>query len=242
VSRSATTSSVLLVDDEDLFRMSLSVVLSARIPALRVLEARDGAAALAVLRDERVDCVVSDLVMPGMQGTTFLAELITRRIRVPVIVVSAYALAAPPIDDALICLPKPVDLDQVCATVARMLTDRAPPAGEVTLMGLFHVLACRLASCTVEVVSTGGGGARKGIITLKGGRVTQAHASIEHGVALTRVGLDAAADILGWDAPEVSLSEDPAGATHAEAQVDEPLVAVFAYAIARRRAATARRF
>jgi CheY-like chemotaxis protein len=230
---------VLLVDDEEFFRMTLRAVLTARIPGVEVREASDGREALEVLERERIDCVVSDLVMPGMQGTNLLAELITRQSRVPVIVVSAYATVAPAMEGALTCLPKPVDLDLLCATVARTLAGGA--AGQVTLMGLLHVLACRMGSFAVEVKSRGGGVTRRGTITMKRGSVTQARASIENGAVHTRLGLDAAADILGWDAPEVTLSEERVGGDVPEAHVEEALTAVFAYAIARRRAATARR-
>ena len=236
----ASANAVLLVDDEELFRMTLRVVLATRIPGVQVLEARDGQEALDILQRERVDCVVSDLIMPGMHGTTMLAELITRRVHVPVIVVSAYAAAAPPIEGALICLPKPVDLDLLCNTIAQSLV-ASPPTSEAALMGLLHVLACRMGTCTVQVTSRGGGVTRRGTITMRRGSVTEARASIENGVALSRVGLDAAADILGWDKPEVTLSDELGASDLAEAQVEEALGTVFAYAVARRRAATARR-
>lgn len=219
--------------------MTLRVVLSARIEGVRVLEARNGCEALEILGRERVDCVVSDLVMPEMDGTTMLAELITRGFRVPVIVVSAYAAPSPPIECALVCVAKPVDLELLCATIARVLASSAS-GGEAALIGLLHVLSCSMRSCTVEVTSRGGGVTRRGAITMRSGTVTQARASIENGVALTRVGLDAAADILGWDGPEVRISGE-ASSSVADARVDEALTTVFAYAVARRRAATARR-
>jgi CheY-like chemotaxis protein len=193
------TKTVLLVDDEEFFCKSLRVVLSTRIADVRVLEARDGRAALEILQREGVDSVVTDLVMPGMDGTALLAEMITRRIRVPVIVVSAYAHAAPPIDGALSCLSKPVDLGVLCATIARSLSAEGRAAGQATSIGLLHVLACRLSTCTVQVTSRAGGATRRGFVSMRRGRLVQARVWVGDCVALARVGLDAAADILGWE-------------------------------------------
>jgi CheY-like chemotaxis protein len=66
---------VLLVDDEpmllDIFREWLQQ------KECRILTAEDGAAALQILRDERVDLVVSDVRMPVMDGILLLKNLTT---------------------------------------------------------------------------------------------------------------------------------------------------------------------
>lgn len=235
MSDGAAGKTVLLVDDEEFFRMSLRVVLGARLPGVRVAEARDGREALGILQRDTVDVVVSDLVMPNLDGTGLLAEMITRRVRVPVIVVSAYATAAPAFEGALTCLAKPVDLGSLCATIAR--TDIAEP----TLMGLLHVLACRLATCTVGVTSRTDVGTRHGSIAMERGRLVQASVSLKGGAAFTRVGLDAAADILGWELPEVTVTDEHRLGASADTDVEAGLATVFAYAVARRRAAAAHR-
>lgn len=57
---------VLLVDDEPLLRSVLCEYL--RFAGHEVVEAKDGDEALGLLETAQVDCVVSDVLMPGMDG------------------------------------------------------------------------------------------------------------------------------------------------------------------------------
>jgi DNA-binding NarL/FixJ family response regulator len=61
------TTRVLLVDDQDLVRQGLRLILE--LAGLEVVaEARDGAEAVAAVADHRPDVVLMDLRMPGMDG------------------------------------------------------------------------------------------------------------------------------------------------------------------------------
>lgn len=64
---------VLVVDDEEVFRGTLVKVLTAR--GMQVTGAPDGQAALAFLADNRVDVVVLDLKMPGLDGLEVLRRI-----------------------------------------------------------------------------------------------------------------------------------------------------------------------
>lgn len=66
-------SSLLIVDDNDAIQFSLSVVL--REIGYRVRTAEDGFSALAEIRKELPEIVLSDLNMPGMSGFELLAVL-----------------------------------------------------------------------------------------------------------------------------------------------------------------------
>lgn len=59
---------VLLVDDQELIRIGLQRILDSEDDLEIVGEAADGAAALAFLEHERVDVVVMDIRMRGMNG------------------------------------------------------------------------------------------------------------------------------------------------------------------------------
>src|SRR4051812_1781876 len=62
------TIQVILVDDHEMVRAGISALLSME-PDIRVVaEARDGASLLALLEHTRVDVVVCDMAMPGMDG------------------------------------------------------------------------------------------------------------------------------------------------------------------------------
>ena len=61
--------SVLVVDDEAVVRHALRRVLEH--DEMTVLEAESGAPALRLLAGEKVDAVVSDVLMPEMNGIEF---------------------------------------------------------------------------------------------------------------------------------------------------------------------------
>jgi two-component system cell cycle sensor histidine kinase/response regulator CckA len=82
---------VLLVEDEDAVRAFAVRALAAR--GYTVLEASSGADALEVIEEHggEIDLVVSDVVMPEMDGPTLLKEIRKRGIEVKVIFMSGYA-------------------------------------------------------------------------------------------------------------------------------------------------------
>src|SRR5213593_1150085 len=79
---------VLVVDDE----MSLRKVLAATLQreGYEVQLASDGEEAIAALDRDGADVVVTDLVMPRMDGLTLLRKVVARHPDVPVIVVTAH--------------------------------------------------------------------------------------------------------------------------------------------------------
>ena len=82
---------VLLADDDAAFRRVLTGLLDGL--ADRVLEAGDGREALALIAADRVDLVLTDMRMPGMDGTTLLARLPAP---VPAIIVTGADAPSPP--------------------------------------------------------------------------------------------------------------------------------------------------
>ncbi|NMC71267.1 MAG: sigma-54-dependent Fis family transcriptional regulator [Myxococcales bacterium] len=83
---------VLVVDDDRaLRRLALDVL---AVAGHELLEAPDGARALALLRERPVDVVVSDLRMPGLDGLQLLAA--TRKLADPPVVVLLTAFGSVP--------------------------------------------------------------------------------------------------------------------------------------------------
>jgi two-component system, cell cycle sensor histidine kinase and response regulator CckA len=89
-SASGNVESILVVDDEPTVRRFASRVL--REAGYGVKEAVDGLEALALIRSGmgELDVVVSDIVMPRMNGVDLLRSLSLERPRLPVILMSGY--------------------------------------------------------------------------------------------------------------------------------------------------------
>ncbi|OPB29699.1 response regulator [Bartonella sp. WD12.1] len=116
---------VLLVEDEDAVRMG--GVKALQIRGYTVLEAASGVEALAVLEENKgaVDIIVSDVVMPEMDGPTLLKEVRKKYPDIKFIFVSGYtkdAFTKNLSKDAVFgFLSKPFTLKQLALAVKEML-------------------------------------------------------------------------------------------------------------------------
>ncbi|MFH1057371.1 MAG: response regulator [Pseudomonadota bacterium] len=128
---SARAGLILVADDEDLVRDLLVRFLTNR--GHHVLEASDGQQALRLFRQNHFDLVLSDVLMPGLDGLTLLTAIKEVNPRVPVVLISGYgdvetvvkALKA----GAENFLSKPLSMDTLDRVVARALAlASAPPA------------------------------------------------------------------------------------------------------------------
>ncbi|MGB3391197.1 MAG: response regulator, partial [Pseudaminobacter sp.] len=119
------SATVLLVEDEDAVRMGGMRALTSR--GYTVHEASSGVEALEVYHEleGRVDVVVSDVVMPEMDGPTLLGELRKLQPDIKFIFVSGYAEDAfarnLPADAQFGFLPKPFSLKQLATVVKEVL-------------------------------------------------------------------------------------------------------------------------
>jgi DNA-binding response OmpR family regulator len=128
---------VLVVDDEPMLRNLLSRLL--RMEGYDVLEAADGQAALDVLRTEKPDLVLLDVMMPTRDGLDVLGDL-RRTSNVPVILVSALGEEADRVlglkmgaDDYVV---KPFSAAELSARIESVLRRARPPAGAPASNGL----------------------------------------------------------------------------------------------------------
>jgi two-component system, cell cycle sensor histidine kinase and response regulator CckA len=112
---------ILLVEDEEAVRAFASRALSSR--GYTVLEADSGVDALRVAKEAggAIDLIVSDVIMPEMDGPTMLTELRRRGVLAKAVFVSGYADDAfarnLPGEEKFVFLPKPFTLKQLVETV-----------------------------------------------------------------------------------------------------------------------------
>jgi two-component system cell cycle sensor histidine kinase/response regulator CckA len=118
---------ILLVEDEEGLRALNARGLASR--GYTVLQAGNGVEAIEVLEKNggKVDLVVSDVVMPEMDGPTLLKELRRRNPALQIIFVSGYAEDAfeksLPKGEQFSFLPKPFTLKQLVAAVKETMTE-----------------------------------------------------------------------------------------------------------------------
>ena len=120
---------ILLVEDEEAVRTFAARALKSR--GYEVIEAPTGVAALEVMaeRGGAVDLVVSDVVMPEMDGPTLLRELRKANPDVKIIFISGYAEEAfrknLQAGEEFVFLPKPFSLKQLAEAVKNTMPSRA---------------------------------------------------------------------------------------------------------------------
>jgi len=116
---------ILLVEDEEAVRTFAVRALQTR--GYNVLEADSGVSALELLEsvDQAIDLVVSDVVMPEMDGPTMLREIRKQNQNVKVIFISGHAEEAfeknLDSNEEFAFLPKPFSLKQLAAKVKESL-------------------------------------------------------------------------------------------------------------------------
>jgi len=119
----------MLVEDEDPVRVFGARAL--RNKGYKVLEAKSGEAALELIRDagERVDLLITDVVMPKMDGPGLIREVREIVPDMKVIFISGYTEDAfrQRLDsgDRIHFLPKPFSLKQLAGKVKDVLTGEA---------------------------------------------------------------------------------------------------------------------
>jgi len=119
------TANILLVEDEEAVRAFAARALASR--GYQVYEAASGVEALEVMKEAggKIDLVVSDVVMPELDGPSLLRELRKTRPELKIIFVSGYAEEAfsknLPEGETFRFLPKPFSLKELAIAVKETL-------------------------------------------------------------------------------------------------------------------------
>ncbi len=121
---------LLIVDDDAGQRSLLDSFLASQ--GFQTVPVSSGQRALEVLREEKIDMMISDVRMPGLSGLDTLRLARKEHASFPILLVTAYADIRDAVgairDGAVNYLSKPIDLDELLASVrqATGLSQRAP--------------------------------------------------------------------------------------------------------------------
>ncbi len=108
---------VLVVDDEPAIREVITTLLEDE--GYLVRHAKDGLEALDAINGDQIDLIVSDVVMPRLDGASLVRKLRRRGHVMPVVLMSAvYADVDLP---GVRFVPKPFEIDRLLGTVASAL-------------------------------------------------------------------------------------------------------------------------
>ena len=117
---------ILVVDDEDIIRESLSYIL--RKEKYEVEEASNGKIAFEMLKESSYDLVITDLEMPEMKGIELLDELRKVNLQTNTIVITAYGSMETAIaalrSGASDYILKPVEFDELIIKVKKLFEVR----------------------------------------------------------------------------------------------------------------------
>lgn len=124
--RMTTITTILVVDDDDLSREMLAEPLQQA--GYRVLLAPGAEQALAMLEAQSVDLILSDLVMPGMDGMALLKQVVEQYPALPFVVLTAYGSVGSAVEamqaGAADYLEKPFNPDVLRLTIRRVFEYR----------------------------------------------------------------------------------------------------------------------
>jgi predicted regulator of Ras-like GTPase activity (Roadblock/LC7/MglB family)/CheY-like chemotaxis protein len=191
---------VLIVDDEKTFLLSLVEGLNNYAAEFNSLTAENGIQALEVLRSRRIDLVITDLRMPGMDGFELLTLMRKNYPDVPVMVMTAYS--TPEIKErletlgTLRILEKPLDFKEMVDAIFSELT--LPSRGYIqgiTLATFLQLVEMEKKTCTLKIRAKG----KFGYLYFSEGQLMAA----DNG---TDTNEKAAFDIVCWDDAEIEIS------------------------------------
>jgi len=117
---------ILIADDEQGIRDSLKRLLE--FESYQVMLANDGPSALKAARDQRVDLILLDIKMPGMDGLEVLSHVHEEQPDVPVVIISGHGTIQTAVEatrlGAYDFIEKPIDADRILLVIRNGLEQR----------------------------------------------------------------------------------------------------------------------
>ncbi len=205
---------ILIVDDERPFLESLQDGIATYSDQLNVICANNGQEALAVLKKEKIDLLVTDLHMPVMDGFELLAHVSKQDPYLPVIVMTAFG--TPEIEEkisnmmAFHYLEKPLDFDALTQKIEQALSDNSRSfIRGITLPAFLQMVHLEKKSCTLKVSSKD----KSGFLFIEKGDLYDAQTS-------NLQGEKAAMEIMVWEDADIEMDNV---CRRSEKKIEKPL-------------------
>jgi two-component system nitrogen regulation response regulator NtrX len=130
---------ILIADDEKGIRDSLQGLLE--FESYDVLLAEDGPGALAAIAGERIDLVLLDIKMPGMDGLEVLSRIHKDHPELPVVIISGHGTIQTAVEatrlGAFDFIEKPIDADRILVVIRNGLAQHSLMRENITLKAEF---------------------------------------------------------------------------------------------------------
>jgi DNA-binding response OmpR family regulator/predicted regulator of Ras-like GTPase activity (Roadblock/LC7/MglB family) len=196
----AAMNTVLIVDDDESFLLSLIDGFKSYEDQFGIVTAHNGEEAVAILDEQEIHLVLTDLKMPKMDGFALVAHLSAHHPDLPVIVMTAFG--TPDMEanlkeiGAFQYIEKPIDFNLLVTKILKGLEGRSKGfITGVSLGSFLQLLELDKKTCTLTVRS----GKNQGTMYFKNGELMDADTNDLHGV-------DAAFEIINWKNVEIILA------------------------------------
>lgn len=192
---------ILIVDDDESFRLSLTEGLFSHTPDFSMLAAGNGKEAVDVLESRKVDLVVTDLKMPEMDGFELVAYLTQHHKTIPVIVITAFGTPDIVKDlnkiGSFQYLEKPLDINVLEETIIKALDHvyKGYIKG-ISVSSFLQMIAMESQTCTLTIKSDD----KIGYVMFKDGNIV--HAEFEG-----KQGEEACYKIVTWEDVEIQIEK-----------------------------------
>ena len=190
---------VLIVDDDESFLLSLIEGFKSYQNQFGIITAHNGEEAVAILDEQEIQLVLTDLKMPKMDGFALVAHLSAHYPELPVIVMTAFG--TPDIEESLKeigafqYIEKPIDFNLLVTKILKGLKSRSQGfISGVSLSSFLQLLALDKKTCSLTIHS----GKRKGAMFFIDGDLWDANTD-------QLSGTEAAIEIIRWKNVEIEL-------------------------------------
>ena len=191
---------VLIVDDDESFLLSLIDGFKSYEDQFGIMTANNGEEAVAILDEQDIHLVLTDLKMPRMDGFALVAHLSSHHPEIPVIVMTAFG--TPDMEEKLTeigafqYIEKPIDFNMLVTKILKGLEGRSKGfITGVSLSSFVQLLELDKKTCTLTVRS----GKHQGNMYFKNGDLLDADTD-------DLSGTDAAFEIVSWKNVEIVLA------------------------------------